>query len=67
VLFAHHDAGRRPVLGVISSDLDDPRIGLTTSADVITTVDALLAAMLEVVRSPSWRRLEPCLLSDTRT
>src|SRR6266542_6710964 len=50
VLFAHQDAGRRPALAVISPNLDDARIGLTTPADVVTTVDALLAAMLEVVR-----------------
>src|SRR6266508_4050858 len=50
VLFAHQDAGRHPTLAVISPDLDDARIGLTTPADVVTTVDALLAAMLEVVR-----------------
>jgi transcriptional regulator with XRE-family HTH domain len=50
VLFAHQDAGRRSALAVISPDLDDARIGLTTPADVVTTVDALLAAMLEVVR-----------------
>ena len=49
VLFAHQDVGRRSALGVISPDLDDSRIGLTTPADVVTTVDALLAAMLEVV------------------
>jgi transcriptional regulator with XRE-family HTH domain len=50
VLFAHQDARRRPTMAVISPDLDDARIGLTTPADVVTTVDALLAAMLEVVR-----------------